>query len=154
LGPRQARGRERAAFALVPGRKTSVVSVATVTVVPCAHNFCEACYAECAERSSRCAYCRVEVIGVQRNHGMAAMVDTFLGQHTGMQRSAEQRMEMDARAAAAEALSPVPQVSKVDESVEAAGEVALGRGTRGEQSDVVLRSSSPRGSGMTPRSTS
>ena len=104
-----------------------------VTVAPCAHNFCEACYAECAERSSRCAYCRVSVIGVQRNHGMAAMVETFLGQNPGMQRSAEQRMEMDARAAAAGALSPVPQrapepepepeqepetMSKVDESVE------------------------------------
>jgi hypothetical protein len=55
------------------------------------------------------------VIGVQHNHGMASMVETFLEQNPGMQRSAEQRVEMDARAAAAGALETM---SKVDESVE------------------------------------
>ncbi|XP_075424719.1 E3 ubiquitin-protein ligase CHFR isoform X2 [Ascaphus truei] len=68
-----------------------------VSLQPCMHTFCAACYSGWMERSSLCPTCRCPVERICKNHILNNLVEAFLIQHPDKCRSEEDRRSMDAR---------------------------------------------------------
>jgi E3 ubiquitin-protein ligase CHFR len=66
-----------------------------VTLIPCMHNFCQACYSEWKKRNSTCPQCRIEITSVRRNFAIINLVETYLEQNPEKKRSEEELKEMD-----------------------------------------------------------
>mmetsp|Transcript_23903 Transcript_23903/g.20869 ORF Transcript_23903/g.20869 Transcript_23903/m.20869 type:complete len:180 (+) Transcript_23903:533-1072(+) len=66
-----------------------------VTVVPCLHNFCAACYCDWTKKSNMCPSCRDEVTDVKKNPTINNIIDKFLQAHPEKKRSKEEYEEMD-----------------------------------------------------------
>ncbi|OCT98331.1 E3 ubiquitin-protein ligase CHFR-like [Xenopus laevis] len=68
-----------------------------VSLQPCMHTFCAACYSGWMERSSFCPTCRCPVERICKNHILNNLVEAYLIQHPEKCRSEEDRCSMDAR---------------------------------------------------------
>ncbi|XP_063820764.1 E3 ubiquitin-protein ligase CHFR [Pseudophryne corroboree] len=68
-----------------------------VSLQPCMHTFCAACYSGWMERSSLCPTCRCPVERICKNHILNNLVEAYLIQHPEKCRSEEDRRSMDAR---------------------------------------------------------
>ncbi|XP_075688818.1 E3 ubiquitin-protein ligase CHFR [Rhinoderma darwinii] len=68
-----------------------------VSLQPCMHTFCAACYSGWMERSSFCATCRCPVERLCKNHILNNLVEAYLLQHPEKCRSEEDIRSMDAR---------------------------------------------------------
>ncbi|XP_069612195.1 E3 ubiquitin-protein ligase CHFR [Ranitomeya imitator] len=68
-----------------------------VSLQPCMHTFCAACYSGWMERSSLCPTCRCPVERICKNHILNNLVEAYLLQHPEKCRSEEDRRSMDAR---------------------------------------------------------
>uniref|UniRef100_A0A8C6XYI5 E3 ubiquitin-protein ligase CHFR n=1 Tax=Naja naja TaxID=35670 RepID=A0A8C6XYI5_NAJNA len=68
-----------------------------VSLQPCMHTFCAACYSEWMERSSLCPTCRCPVERICKNHILNNLVEAYLIQHPDKCRSEEDIRSMDAR---------------------------------------------------------
>uniref|UniRef100_A0A6I8QIT6 E3 ubiquitin-protein ligase CHFR n=1 Tax=Xenopus tropicalis TaxID=8364 RepID=A0A6I8QIT6_XENTR len=68
-----------------------------VSLQPCMHTFCAACYSGWMERSSLCPTCRCPVERICKNHILNNLVEAYLIQHPEKCRSEEDRCSMDAR---------------------------------------------------------
>ncbi|XP_063310485.1 E3 ubiquitin-protein ligase CHFR isoform X2 [Pelobates fuscus] len=68
-----------------------------VSLQPCMHTFCAACYSGWMERSSLCPTCRCPVERICKNHILNNLVEAYLLQHPDKCRSEEDRRSMDAR---------------------------------------------------------
>ncbi|KAG8597366.1 hypothetical protein GDO81_002264 [Engystomops pustulosus] len=68
-----------------------------VSLQPCMHTFCAACYSGWMERSSLCPTCRCPVERICKNHILNNLVEAYLLQHPEKCRSEEDRQSMDAR---------------------------------------------------------
>nr|XP_045012717.1 E3 ubiquitin-protein ligase CHFR isoform X3 [Jaculus jaculus] len=68
-----------------------------VSLQPCMHTFCAACYSGWMERSSLCPTCRCPVERICKNHILNNLVEAYLTQHPDKSRSEEDVRSMDAR---------------------------------------------------------
>uniref|UniRef100_A0A4W3IND1 E3 ubiquitin-protein ligase CHFR n=1 Tax=Callorhinchus milii TaxID=7868 RepID=A0A4W3IND1_CALMI len=68
-----------------------------VSLQPCMHSFCAACYSGWMERSSLCPTCRCPVERISKNHMVNNLVEAYLLQHPEKCRSGEELQSMDAR---------------------------------------------------------
>lgn len=68
-----------------------------VSLQPCMHTFCAACYSGWMERSSQCPTCRCPVERIRKNHILNNLVEAYLIQHPEKCRSEEDRKSMDSR---------------------------------------------------------
>lgn len=68
-----------------------------VSVQPCMHAFCAACYSGWMERSSLCPTCRCPVERIRKNHILNNLVEAYLIQHPEKCRSEEDLKSMDRR---------------------------------------------------------
>ncbi|XP_021568729.1 E3 ubiquitin-protein ligase CHFR isoform X2 [Carlito syrichta] len=68
-----------------------------VSLQPCMHTFCAACYSGWMERSSLCPTCRCPVERICKNHILNNLVEAYLIQHPDKSRSKEDVQSMDAR---------------------------------------------------------
>ncbi|KAJ1093966.1 hypothetical protein NDU88_007052 [Pleurodeles waltl] len=68
-----------------------------VSLQPCMHTFCAACYSGWMERSSLCPTCRCPVERICKNHILNNLVEAYLLQHPDKGRSEEDMRSMDAR---------------------------------------------------------
>eukprot|EP01018_Ginkgo_biloba_P019971 Gb_36270 [translate_table: standard] len=72
-----------------------------VSVTPCLHNFCNACFSQWYKRSIDkganciCPQCRSDIYSVGRNHTLHNIVEDMLKDNPSLQRSAEDTMWMD-----------------------------------------------------------
>ncbi|KFP07779.1 E3 ubiquitin-protein ligase CHFR, partial [Calypte anna] len=68
-----------------------------VSLQPCMHTFCAACYSGWMERSSLCPTCRCPVERICKNHILNNLVEAYLIQHPGKLNSMYDVRSMDAR---------------------------------------------------------
>uniref|UniRef100_A0A3Q4BI57 RING-type domain-containing protein n=1 Tax=Mola mola TaxID=94237 RepID=A0A3Q4BI57_MOLML len=68
-----------------------------VSLQPCMHVFCAACYSGWMERSSLCPTCRCPVERICKNHILNNLVEAYLIQHPEKCRSEEDLKSMDSR---------------------------------------------------------
>lgn len=68
-----------------------------VSLQPCMHVFCAACYSGWMERSSLCPTCRCPVERIHKNHVLNNLVEAYLIQHPEKCRSEEDLKSMDSR---------------------------------------------------------
>ncbi|XP_070618806.1 E3 ubiquitin-protein ligase CHFR isoform X3 [Erythrolamprus reginae] len=68
-----------------------------VSLQPCMHTFCAACYSGWMERSPLCPTCRCPVERICKNHILNNLVEAYLIQHPDKCRSEEDLKSMDAR---------------------------------------------------------
>ncbi|XP_069562713.1 E3 ubiquitin-protein ligase CHFR [Brachyistius frenatus] len=68
-----------------------------VSLQPCMHVFCAACYSGWMERSSLCPTCRCPVERIRKNHILNNLVEAYLIQHPEKCRSEEDLKSMDSR---------------------------------------------------------
>ncbi|XP_030273791.1 E3 ubiquitin-protein ligase CHFR isoform X2 [Sparus aurata] len=68
-----------------------------VSLQPCMHVFCAACYSGWMERSSLCPTCRCPVERIHKNHILNNLVEAYLIQHPEKCRSEEDLKSMDSR---------------------------------------------------------
>ncbi|XP_007953229.1 E3 ubiquitin-protein ligase CHFR [Orycteropus afer afer] len=68
-----------------------------VSLQPCMHTFCAACYSGWMERSSLCPTCRCLVERICKNHILNNLVEAYLTQHPDKGRTEEEVRSMDAR---------------------------------------------------------
>uniref|UniRef100_A0A286XQB7 E3 ubiquitin-protein ligase CHFR n=1 Tax=Cavia porcellus TaxID=10141 RepID=A0A286XQB7_CAVPO len=68
-----------------------------VSLQPCMHTFCAACYSGWMERSSLCPTCRCPVERICKNHILNNLVEAYLIQHPDKSRSEEDVRSLDAR---------------------------------------------------------
>uniref|UniRef100_A0A8C8MLT5 E3 ubiquitin-protein ligase CHFR n=1 Tax=Oncorhynchus tshawytscha TaxID=74940 RepID=A0A8C8MLT5_ONCTS len=68
-----------------------------VSLQPCMHTFCAACYSGWMERSSLCPTCRCPVERIRKNHIINNLVEAYLIQHPEKCRSEEDLKSMDSR---------------------------------------------------------
>nr|XP_020445995.1 E3 ubiquitin-protein ligase CHFR isoform X2 [Monopterus albus] len=68
-----------------------------VSLQPCMHVFCAACYSGWMERSSLCPTCRCPVERIGKNHILNNLVEAYLLQHPEKCRSEEDLKSMDSR---------------------------------------------------------
>uniref|UniRef100_A0A3B3SCZ5 E3 ubiquitin-protein ligase CHFR n=1 Tax=Paramormyrops kingsleyae TaxID=1676925 RepID=A0A3B3SCZ5_9TELE len=68
-----------------------------VSLQPCMHTFCAACYSSWMERSSLCPTCRCPVERIRKNHILNNLVEAYLLQHPEKSRSEEDLKNMDMR---------------------------------------------------------
>ncbi|XP_028410485.1 E3 ubiquitin-protein ligase CHFR-like [Dendronephthya gigantea] len=68
-----------------------------LSLQPCMHSFCSACYSEWMKRSKACPTCRLPIERMSRNHIVNNLVDAYLKDHPDKKRDAEELAEMDAR---------------------------------------------------------
>ncbi|XP_061671967.1 E3 ubiquitin-protein ligase CHFR isoform X3 [Syngnathoides biaculeatus] len=68
-----------------------------VSLQPCMHTFCAACYSGWMERSSLCPTCRCPVERIRKNHIFNNLVEAYLNQHPEKCRSEEDMKSMDSR---------------------------------------------------------
>eukprot|EP00161_Ancyromonas_sigmoides_P022964 TRINITY_DN70_c0_g1_i2.p1 TRINITY_DN70_c0_g1~~TRINITY_DN70_c0_g1_i2.p1 ORF type:complete len:721 (-),score=332.61 TRINITY_DN70_c0_g1_i2:89-2251(-) len=68
-----------------------------VSILPCMHSYCAACWSDWAKRSNSCPSCRVTATEVRRNHQLNNLVTEYIKAHPGKKRSDEEIKEMDAR---------------------------------------------------------
>ncbi|MGH0186170.1 UNVERIFIED_CONTAM: hypothetical protein FKN15_020431 [Acipenser sinensis] len=68
-----------------------------VSLQPCMHTFCAACYSDWMERSSFCPTCRCPVERIRKNHILNNLVEAYLQQHPEKCRSEEDLQSMDKR---------------------------------------------------------
>ncbi|CAL8250468.1 unnamed protein product [Boreogadus saida] len=68
-----------------------------VSLQPCMHTFCSACYSGWMERSSLCPTCRCPVERIRKNHILNNLVEAYLIQHPEKCRSEEDLKGMDSR---------------------------------------------------------
>lgn len=68
-----------------------------VSLQPCMHTFCAACYSGWMERSPQCPTCRCPVQRICKNHILNNLVEAYLLQHPEKCRSEEDRKSMDSR---------------------------------------------------------
>uniref|UniRef100_A0A7N8WRQ7 E3 ubiquitin-protein ligase CHFR n=1 Tax=Mastacembelus armatus TaxID=205130 RepID=A0A7N8WRQ7_9TELE len=68
-----------------------------VSLQPCMHVFCAACYSGWMERSSLCPTCRCPVERICKNHILNNLVEAYLTQHPEKCRSEEDLKSMDSR---------------------------------------------------------
>lgn len=68
-----------------------------VSLQPCMHTFCAACYSGWMERSSLCPTCRCPVERICKNHILNNLVEAYLIQHPDKCRNEEDIQSMDAR---------------------------------------------------------
>ncbi|KAK3539306.1 hypothetical protein QTP86_034176, partial [Hemibagrus guttatus] len=68
-----------------------------VSLQPCMHTFCAACYSGWMERSSLCPTCRCPVERIRKNHILNNLVEAYLLQHPEKCRSEEDMRSMDTR---------------------------------------------------------
>ncbi|XP_063051245.1 E3 ubiquitin-protein ligase CHFR [Engraulis encrasicolus] len=68
-----------------------------VSLQPCMHTFCAACYSGWMERSSLCPTCRCPVERIRKNHILNNLVEAYLQQHPEKCRSEEDLQSMDQR---------------------------------------------------------
>ncbi|XP_044943649.1 E3 ubiquitin-protein ligase CHFR isoform X2 [Mustela putorius furo] len=68
-----------------------------VSLQPCMHTFCAACYSGWMERSTLCPTCRCPVERICKNHILNNLVEAYLLQHPDKSRSEEDMRSMAAR---------------------------------------------------------
>ncbi|XP_056143290.1 E3 ubiquitin-protein ligase CHFR isoform X2 [Lampris incognitus] len=68
-----------------------------VSLQPCMHTFCAACYSGWMERSSLCPTCRCPVERIRKNHMLNNLVEAYLIQHPEKCRTEEDLKSMDSR---------------------------------------------------------
>uniref|UniRef100_UPI0037E8D7FB E3 ubiquitin-protein ligase CHFR n=1 Tax=Semicossyphus pulcher TaxID=241346 RepID=UPI0037E8D7FB len=68
-----------------------------VSLQPCMHVFCAACYSGWMERSSLCPTCRCPVERIRKNHVLNNLVEAYLIQHPEKCRSEEDLKSMESR---------------------------------------------------------
>ncbi|KAH9307612.1 hypothetical protein KI387_035523, partial [Taxus chinensis] len=75
-----------------------------VSLTPCLHNFCNACFSDWYKRSGQkgieciCPQCRSDIYSVGRNHSLRNIVEEILKYNSSLQRSAEDCSHLDKRA--------------------------------------------------------
>ncbi|XP_033828918.1 E3 ubiquitin-protein ligase CHFR [Periophthalmus magnuspinnatus] len=68
-----------------------------ISLQPCMHTFCAACYSGWMERSSLCPTCRCPVERICKNHILNNLVEAYLTQHPEKCRTEEDLKSMDSR---------------------------------------------------------
>uniref|UniRef100_A0A8C1WHS4 E3 ubiquitin-protein ligase CHFR n=1 Tax=Cyprinus carpio TaxID=7962 RepID=A0A8C1WHS4_CYPCA len=101
---RGAAGKEKAEGATTDKMEESLTCIVCqdllhdcVSLQPCMHTFCAACYSGWMERSSLCPTCRCPVERIRKNHILNNLVEAYLLQHPEKCRSEDDLRSMDAR---------------------------------------------------------
>ncbi|RUS30164.1 hypothetical protein BC938DRAFT_479778, partial [Jimgerdemannia flammicorona] len=68
-----------------------------VSLLPCLHTFCAACYSDWLVVSDKCPSCRDKAQAVRVNHLLNNVVDVYLKQYPKMDRTEEDKKECDER---------------------------------------------------------
>jgi E3 ubiquitin-protein ligase CHFR len=68
-----------------------------VSMIPCLHTFCGACYSQWMEQDDRCPQCREQVRKVKKAHMIANIVEAYLKKNPELQRSKEELSDMDSK---------------------------------------------------------
>jgi len=66
-----------------------------VTLIPCLHNFCAACFSEWMEKSNLCPQCREEATELKKNHIVNNIIEKFLVNNPDKKRSPQEYEDMD-----------------------------------------------------------
>ncbi|KAM6965407.1 E3 ubiquitin-protein ligase CHFR [Aplochiton taeniatus] len=109
VGPAKGTLRELLAKAPVEGPKTDKMEESLTCIIcqdllhdcvslqPCMHTFCAACYSGWMERSALCPTCRCLVERIRKNHILNNLVEAYLAQNPEKCRSEEDLKSMDSR---------------------------------------------------------
>ncbi|XP_070573140.1 E3 ubiquitin-protein ligase CHFR-like isoform X2 [Ptychodera flava] len=68
-----------------------------ISLQPCMHSFCAACYSPWMEQSNECPSCRNRVTRLSRNHIVNNLVEAYLKEHPEKRRSDEEIRELNAQ---------------------------------------------------------
>ncbi|XP_022102135.1 E3 ubiquitin-protein ligase CHFR-like [Acanthaster planci] len=68
-----------------------------ISLQPCLHSFCAACYSSWMDLSKECPSCRVKVERISRNFIVNGLVEAFVKEHPDRKRSDDEKAEMDAK---------------------------------------------------------
>ncbi|XP_038059674.1 E3 ubiquitin-protein ligase CHFR-like [Patiria miniata] len=68
-----------------------------ISLQPCLHSFCAACYSSWMDISKDCPSCRNKVERISRNFIVNGLVDAFVKEHPDRKRSDDEKAEMDAK---------------------------------------------------------
>ena len=66
-----------------------------VTLWPCVHNFCAACFSDIMQKSKLCPVCQGEIWAVKRNTAMNNMIEKFLDEYPEKRRPKAEYEAMD-----------------------------------------------------------
>jgi E3 ubiquitin-protein ligase CHFR len=66
----------------------------TVSVLPCLHSFCGACFTEWSKQALMCPTCRVRVDAAQKNRLLENLIAIYLSENPSKRRSEEELARM------------------------------------------------------------
>ncbi|XP_072042861.1 E3 ubiquitin-protein ligase CHFR-like [Amphiura filiformis] len=66
-----------------------------ISLQPCMHSFCAACYSSWMDMAKNCPTCRITVQRINKNHIVNNLVEAYLKDHSDKKRSEEELKEMD-----------------------------------------------------------
>lgn len=68
-----------------------------VTLIPCLHNFCAACFSDWMQKSKICPQCREEALEVKKNHVVNNIIEKFMENNPDKKRPQKEYDDMDAK---------------------------------------------------------
>ena len=66
-----------------------------VTLIPCLHNFCAACFSDWMKKSQLCPQCRESVVEIKKNATVNNIIGKFMENNPALKRPKEEYDEMD-----------------------------------------------------------
>lgn len=66
-----------------------------VTLIPCLHNFCAACFSDWMQKSHICPQCREEATELKKNHAVNNIIEKFMENNPDKKRPQKEYEEMD-----------------------------------------------------------
>lgn len=66
-----------------------------VTLIPCLHNFCAACFSDWMQKSKLCPQCREPVTEIKKNATVNNIIEKFMENNPSLKRAKEEYEEMD-----------------------------------------------------------
>ncbi|XP_033627192.1 E3 ubiquitin-protein ligase CHFR-like [Asterias rubens] len=85
-----------------------------VSLQPCLHSFCAACYTSWMDISKECPTCRNNVERISRNFIVNNLVEAFVKEHPDKKRSEEETAEMDAKNKITRDMMTLPKKEQAD----------------------------------------
>lgn len=66
-----------------------------VTLIPCLHNFCAACFSDWMQKSHHCPQCREEATELKKNHAVNNIIEKFMENNPDKKRPQKEYDDMD-----------------------------------------------------------
>ncbi len=105
-----------------------------VTLIPCLHNFCAACFSDWMQKSKICPQCREEAVEVKKNHVINNIIEKFMENNPEKKRPQKEYNDMDAKNKIKEErviLRSEPEI------------IGLGNSSKNQTTNIIRRAAQP-----------